>query len=101
MVLDTRPSRNVTVTIHDPANTEVTAEPASRTFTPNNWHVAKTVTVTAGHDSDVTDEAAATITHTVSSTFAQYDGLDADRCDRNGYGRRPADGVLAGGRRTV
>ena len=78
VVLNTRPSQDVTVTIHDPANTEVTAEPASRTFTPSNWHVAKTVTVTAGHDSDVTNEAATTITHTVSSTFEQYDGLDVD-----------------------
>ena len=78
VVLDTRPSRNVTVTIHDPANTEVTAEPASRTFTPDNWNVAKTVTVTAGHDSDGIDEGATTITHTVSSTFEQYDGLEAD-----------------------
>ena len=78
VVLDTRPSRDVTVTIHDPANTEVTAEPASRTFTPNNWNVARTVTVTADHDSDASDEAATEITHTVSSNFAQYDGLDAD-----------------------
>ena len=77
VVLNTRPSQDVTVTIHDPANTEVTAEPASRTFTPSNWHVAKTVTVTAGHDSDGIDEAATTITHTVSSTFEQYDGLKA------------------------
>ena len=101
VVLDTRPSRDVTVTIHDPANTEVTAEPASRTFTPNNWNVAKTVTVTAGHDSDGIDEDATTITHTVSSTLRPVRRPGRRRCDRDGYGRRPTDGVHAGGRRTV
>ena len=78
VVLDTRPSRGVTVTIHDPANPEITAEPASRTFTPTNWHIPKTVTVLAAQDNDVIDEAATTITHTVRSTFEQYNGLNAD-----------------------
>ena len=78
VVLDTRPSNNVRVTINDPANTEVTANPAWLTFTPNNWDQPRTVTVTADHDSDATDEAATEITHTVTSAFAQYDGLSAD-----------------------
>ena len=37
VVLDTQPSSDVTVTINDPANPEITAEPASWTFTPDNW----------------------------------------------------------------
>ena len=78
VVLDTRPSRNVTVTIIDSLNTEVTAEPGALTFTPTNWHTPKTVTVAAAHDGDAIDEATTTITHTVSSAFEEYDGLSAD-----------------------
>ena len=78
VVLDTRPSKNVTVTIIDPSNTEVTAEPGALTFTPSNWHVPRTVTVAADHDGDAIDEATTTITHTVSSAFEEYDDLSAD-----------------------
>ena len=78
VVLDTRPSRDVRVTINDPANTDVTAEPARVTFTPDNWDEPRTVTVWAAQDSDATDEAATAITHTITSTFDQYDGLSAD-----------------------
>ena len=78
VVLDTQPSSDVTVTINDPANPEITAEPASWTFTPDNWDEPRTVTVTADHDNDRIDEAAATITHTVTSTFDQYNDLSAD-----------------------
>ena len=78
VVLDTRPSRNVRVTINDPANTDVTAEPAWVIFTPDNWEEPRTVTVWAAQDSDATDEAATAITHTITSSFNQYDGLSAD-----------------------
>ena len=78
MVLDTRPSQNVRVTINDPANTDVTAEPAWVIFTPDNWEEPRTVTVWAAQDSDATDEAATAITHTITSSFNQYDGLSAD-----------------------
>ena len=78
VVLDTRPSQNVRVTINDPANTDVTAEPAWVIFTPDNWEEPRTVTVWAAQDSDATDEAATAITHTITSSFNQYDGLSAD-----------------------
>ena len=79
VVLDSTPTwRNATVTINDPANPEITAEPDSLTFTSNNWDEPQIVTVTADHDSDASDEAATEITHTVTSAFSQYDGLDAD-----------------------
>ena len=36
--LDTEPTGNVTVTINDPTdNTDVTTDPATLTFTPQNW----------------------------------------------------------------
>ena len=66
VVLDTEPTGNVTVTITDPTdNTDVTADPASLTFTDLDWYIAQTVTVGAAEDGDAADETA-TITHTVT-----------------------------------
>ena len=79
VALDTPPLGNVTVTINDPSNTEVAAEPDSLTFTPTDWFIPRTVTVAADPDGDETDEAPTTVTHTVSSTDDNdYEGLSAD-----------------------
>ena len=75
--LASQPTHDVTVTINDPTdNTDVTAEPATLTFTPVNWHVTQTVTVSAAHDSDAVDESAR-VTHAVASTDSLYDGISA------------------------
>ena len=64
--LDTEPTGNVTVTIHDPTDiTEVTTDPATLTFTTLNWKNPQTVTVTAREDDDAGDDGA-TVTHSVS-----------------------------------
>ena len=64
--LNTQPSGDVTVTIVAPTdNTEVTAEPASLTFTTTNWNSVQTVTVRAAEDDDASDDTAM-VTHTVS-----------------------------------
>ena len=66
VVLDTEPPGNVTVTITDPTdNTDVTADPASLTFTVLDWEIAQTVTVSASQD-DNGDNETATVTHTVT-----------------------------------
>ena len=66
IVLDTEPTGNVTVTITNPTdNTDVTADPATLTFTDQNWGTAQTVTVTAAQDDNADDETA-TVTHAVS-----------------------------------
>ena len=74
--LRTQPTADVTVVIStveldgdDVA--EVTTNPASLTFTPDNYDKGQTVTVSAGHDADAVDDVA-TITHTPSSTDAVY-----------------------------
>ena len=79
VVLDTEPAGNVTVTVNDPTdNTDVTADPATLTFTDQNWNVAQTVTVSAAQDGDAADETA-TVTHTVASTAdADYQGISTD-----------------------
>ena len=73
IVLDSQPIASVTVTINDPSNTDVTAEPASLTFSSTDWNTPKTVTVSAAQDADAEDETA-TVTHTVTSTDSSYSG---------------------------
>ena len=65
VVLDTQPTGEVHVTVDDPGNTDVTTEPASLTFTMQNWSTPQTVTVSAGQDADSTGDEA-TVTHNVS-----------------------------------
>ena len=56
----------------------MTVEPASLTFTADNWETARTVTVRAAADDDTADDAQ-TITHTMASGSAsEYVGLSVD-----------------------
>ena len=77
IVLDSQPTADVTVTINDPSNTDVTAEPASLTFSSTDWNTPKTVTVNAAQDADADDETA-TVTHAVTSTDSSYSGAPAN-----------------------
>ena len=78
VVLDSEPTGSVTVTVNAPANTDVTAEPASLTFTVDDWDTPQEVTVAVAQDGDAADDTAA-LTHTVaSSTDTDYDGVSAD-----------------------
>ena len=74
VVLDSQPTHSVTITVNDPSNTDVTADPADLTFTTTNWDTAQTVTVTAAQDSGHDDEDG-TVTHTAASTDTKYDGI--------------------------
>ena len=79
VVLDEQPAGDVTVTIAGHAGTDLTLDQTSLTFTISNWHVAQTVTATAGHDGDSRDEDEITLAHTVSSTAdTDYDGITGD-----------------------
>ena len=76
-VLDTQPTGTVTITVNDPTdNADVTAEPASLTFTTDNWSTAQTVTVTASQDQDNQDETA-TVKHSVSG-YGSVTASDVD-----------------------
>ncbi len=70
VVLTSEPTGDVTVEITPPTNTDITVNAVSLTFTPTNWDLAQTVTVTALQESDDTDDADDTgsITHTVRSS---------------------------------
>ena len=72
--LDAQPTGNVVITVSSD-NDDVTIQPASLTFTSDNWQSAQTVTVIAGHDDD-SDSDTASISHAVSGA-AEYDGISA------------------------
>ena len=76
--LDTEPTGTVTVTVHDPTNTDVTTDPGTLAFTPDSWDDPQTVTITAAEEDDEFDDTA-TVTHSASG---------------GGYGSVNVDGVI-------
>ena len=55
--LGSQPSASVMVAVIEVGGGEVTVNPTSLTFTSTTWNTAQTVTVTAGQDTDVTDDS--------------------------------------------
>ena len=71
VALDSEPTGSVTVTVNAPANTDVTADPASLIFTDQNWNLPQTVTVAVAQDGDAEDDDA-TVTHSLSGADPTY-----------------------------
>ena len=65
VVLTGEPSADVTLTISGHSGTDLTVNPASLTFTSSNWDTPQVVRVTAGEDTDMTDDTE-TLTHSAS-----------------------------------
>ncbi len=74
VVLNTQPTASVTVTVEGFSSSDVTANPASLTFTTLNWDTPQTVTVTAANDADTANDTV-TLTHSAASTDTNYDGI--------------------------
>ena len=64
VALMTKPTASVTVTVTS-SDTDVTASPSSLTYAAGIWSTARTVTVSAGQDADMTSESV-TLTHVAS-----------------------------------
>ena len=77
LVLNTIPDADVTVTVTPPANSDITVDKATVTFTADNWNVEQTVQVSAAHDNDPLDDTG-NITHAVTSTDTVYDGITTE-----------------------
>jgi len=73
VVLTSQPTANVTITINP--GSQLTVSPRTLTFTPANWNVPQTVTVTAVDDALAEGTHTGTIQHTVSSADSNYNGL--------------------------
>jgi hypothetical protein len=77
IVLTSQPSADVTIGLSSSDPTEGTVSPTSVTFTPADWNVAQTVTVTGLDDSIVDGSIAYTIiTAPAVSDDPNYDGID-------------------------
>ena len=74
VVLDTEPTHEVTVTVGGHAGTDVSLSASTLIFTPSSWDRAQTVTVKALNDDDTANDAV-TLTHTATSTDANYSGI--------------------------
>ena len=81
VVLDSRPTAAVTVSVTSGAPGVATAAPASLTFAPGAWNVAQTVTVTAVDDAvdNTMNKRATEVTHAVTSSDSQYQGEEAEK----------------------
>jgi hypothetical protein len=76
VVLDTMPTGNVSIGVSSPNTNEGTVGPSSLTFTPANWNVPQTVTVTGVGDSVYDPSTPYTILLApASSSDTNYDGL--------------------------
>jgi hypothetical protein len=72
-VLDAAPTADVTVTID--GLPQLTGAPSPITFTPANWNIPQTVTVTAVDDLAVEGSHTGTLTHAMASADGNYNGL--------------------------
>ncbi|MBI3464734.1 MAG: hypothetical protein HY000_17010, partial [Planctomycetes bacterium] len=74
VVLATQPTADVTITLMP--DSQVPVSPPTLTFTSANWNTARTVTVTAVDASvDEASPHAGTISHSASSSDANYNGI--------------------------
>ena len=65
VVLKSEPPGTVEVSVSGTAGTDLTLSRSSLTFTPSDWNVPQSVTVTAGQDDDASDDMEM-LTHTAS-----------------------------------
>ena len=73
IVLDTKPTADVTVEIQVPEDTDIAVSPLTLTFTADTWNTPQTVTVTATQDDDAVADDPVTLTHAVSG--GDYEGV--------------------------
>ena len=66
LVLSSAPTGDVTISVNVPTGNDLSASPASLTFTTSNWNTARTVTVSAAEDDDAIADDVVTITHATS-----------------------------------
>jgi large repetitive protein len=79
IVLEARPTANVTIPLESSNEDEGTVAPGSVTFTPANWNAPQVITVTGVDDDDADGDTAYTIeVGPAQSSDGSYDGLEGD-----------------------
>ena len=111
MVLNSKPTANVSIGLSSSKPTEGTVSASTLTFTPANWNVPQTVTVTGVDDFVVDpDQPYTIITAAAVSSDSSYSGIDPSdvsvlnkNIEFNGFSFSPATGLVtteAGGQAT-
>ena len=74
--LNLQPTSDVVINVTRSGSADVTASPATLTFTPGNWSTAQTVRVAAAQDDDAVNDTAS-IAHAVvaAQSANEYDGV--------------------------
>ena len=85
--LSRQPTANVTVTITTTGDSDISANPTTLTFTPSNWSVPQTVTLSAADDTDTVPGTGkgdgsyaygeTAVTHTATSTDANFNNVSS------------------------
>lgn len=75
VVLNTRPTADVTINLLSSDITEGTVNPTTLVFTPVNWFTQQTVTLSGVDDAQIDGNQDYTITSTVSSTDTEYNNI--------------------------
>ncbi|MUG96098.1 hypothetical protein F7734_28655 [Scytonema sp. UIC 10036] len=73
LALSTQPTENVTINLA--VGNQLSADKTSVTFTPNNWNIAQTITLTAVDDTVIEGAQTVSITHNVTSTDSNYNNI--------------------------
>ncbi|MFZ1030213.1 MAG: Calx-beta domain-containing protein [Limnoraphis robusta] len=81
IVLNSEPTANVEININP--NSQLQTDKQTLTFTPFNWNISQTLTVTAVDDTLVEGSHIGTISHTVNSEDSRYDNLGIDQLSLN------------------
>ncbi|NET48837.1 MAG: hypothetical protein F6K09_08950, partial [Merismopedia sp. SIO2A8] len=79
IVLDSQPTSSVEITLN-PDN-QLVVNPTSITFTPDTWNTVQTVAVSAVEDDVAEGAQSVSISHTVESEDANYDGIANENVD--------------------
>ncbi|WP_354635627.1 DUF4347 domain-containing protein [Planktothricoides raciborskii] len=77
LVLDSKPTADVTITVASSNTAEGTVDKSTLTFTSANWDTAQTVTVTGVDDNIDDGDIGYTISTTANSTDTNYNGITA------------------------
>ena len=78
VTLKSIPTGNVEVALASKDTTEVKVSPAKLTFTPSNWNVGQTITMTGVDDHVIDGNVESVVALTVSSSDAHYDKLASE-----------------------
>ncbi len=73
IILNSQPTSDVTVNLG--SNSQINTSLNSVTFTPDNWNVSQSITVNALDNNLADGNQSVNITHTISSSDADYDSL--------------------------